>query len=481
MKTGTKIGRVFLGIIVVAVTLGACRKTPEVQAVVAKNDGKFEEALQAVDETPPDEILPETVSISREFDSTDESVHFAVALNEALHMGSMPVVEVAPHFLTSEDAKNIAFALFGEKTFYEAEPEMHPQYTKDEIRRKIERWSNSVVSGSVTDKFIQEYSLLMEEAPEENPHKLCNWQFKSEWHYFYGEDAEYASSDPGNDMICASVYANDVPYRIRITTRNRSDFVINNIAVFPYDGASPEGIDESLFRDMLCDDVKPDEERINEIKERAMEMLSKMDLGDWEIDNCTIKDEGSSIKSRYSITITAVPVFEGNAALRTAQLSSLKGTSEYASNYYYSDVEFQFSTNGNLLSFNMKSPVDIISVINPSVKVLDFNDLMRIAENQLKLTDAYAYDILGAGEVDREIRCQVNIEDVSYGLIRVKKKNTENLYYYIPAMQFFGNSELYNGNGELMADTDSIWGEKAILLELNAIDGSVIRIGYSQT
>lgn len=129
----------------------------------------------------------------------------------------------------------------------------------------------------------------------------------------------------------------------------------------------------------------------------------------------------------------------------------------------------------------MKSPVDIISVINPSVKVLDFNDLMRIAENQLKLTDAYAYDILGAGEVDREIRCQVNIEDVSYGLIRVKKKNTENLYYYIPAMQFFGNSELYNGNGELMADTDSIWGEKAILLELNAIDGSVIRIGYSQT
>lgn len=115
MKTGTKIGRVFLGIIVVAVTLGACRKTPEVQAVVAKNDGKFEEALQAVDETPPDEILPETVSISREFDSTDESVHFAVALNEALHMGSMPVVEVAPHFLTSEDAKNIAFALFGKK------------------------------------------------------------------------------------------------------------------------------------------------------------------------------------------------------------------------------------------------------------------------------------------------------------------------------------------------------------------------------
>lgn len=481
MKTGTKIGRVFLGIIVVAVTLGACRKVPEVQAVVAKNDGKFEEALQAVDETPPDEILLETVSISREFDSTDESVHFAVAINEALHMEGMPVVEVAPHFFTSDDAKNVAFALFGEKTFYEAEPEMHPQYTKDEIRRKIERWSNGVVSGSVADKYIQEYSLLIEEAPEENPHRLCDWQFKSEWYYFYGESAEYAASDPGNDMICASVYVNDVPYRIRITTRDRSDFVINNIAVFPYDGASPEGIDESLFRDMLCDDVMPDEERINEIKERAMKMLSKMDLGDWKIDNCTIKNEGSSIKSRYSITITAVPVFEGNAGLRTAQLSSLKGTSEYASNYYYSDVEFQFSTSGNLLSFNMKSPVDVISVINPSAKVLGFNDLMQVAENQLKHTDAYTYDILGAGEIDREIRCHVNIEDVSYGLIRVKKKDTENLYYYIPAIQFFGNSELYNGNGALMADTYSIWGKKAILLETNAIDGSVIRIGYSQT
>lgn len=480
MKTGKNFCRVFLGILLITVAFSACKEAPEVKAVVAKNDGKFEESLQVVAETAPGEILPETVSVSHEFDSTDGSVHFTVAINGALHMGNMPVVEIAPHFFTSDDGKNVAFALFGEKIFYEAEPEMHPQYTKDEIRRKIERWSNGAVSGSIADKFIQEYSLLMEEAPEENPHKLCDWQFKSEWHYLYGEDAEYAASDAGNDMICASVYENGVPYRIRITTRNRSDFAINNIAVFPYDGASPEGIDESLFRDMLCNDVMPDEERIQEIKERAKQMLSKMDLGEWKIDNCKIENEGSSIKPRYSVTITAVPVFEGNAALRTAQLSSLKGTSEYTSNYYYSDVEFQFSTNGNLLSFHMKSPVDVISVINPSVKVLDFNDLMQIAENQLKLTDAYAYDILGAGEVDQDIRCQVNIEDVSYGLIRVKKKNTENLYYYIPAMQFFGNSELYNGNGELMADTDSIWGEKAILLELNAVDGSIVRIGYSQ-
>lgn len=481
MKAKKNVCRGICGIVAAVVTLSACRQTPETQVVVAKNDGKFEEALQIIDETPPGEKTSGTVSISKEFDSTDGSVHFTVTFDEELPKTSMPVVEVAPHFFTSEDAQNVAFALFGDATFYEAEAEMHPVYSKEEIRKKIERWSTGAASGSIADKFIQEYSLLMEEAPEENPHKLCDWQFKSEWYYFYGENEEYKASDPGNDMICASVNVNDVPYRIRITTRNRSDFVINNIAVFPYDGASPGGIDESLFRDMLCDDVKPDEKKIDEIKEQAMDILFKMNLGDWEIDNCTIEDDGSSTKSRYTITITAVPVFEGTAALRTAQLSSLKGKSEYASNYYYSNVEFEFSSGGNLLSFNMKSPVDVISVANPSVKVLEFDELVKIAENQLKLSDAYAYDILGAAEVEKEIRSKVDIMDVSYGLIRIKKKNAENSYYYVPAMQFFGNSELYNGKGELLADTYSIWGKEASILELNAVDGSVIRVGYTIT
>lgn len=481
MNVKSNISKILLGMVVAMAVLSACRETPAGQAVVAKNDGKFEEALQTIDETPAENKLPETVSVSREFDSTDESVHFTVTINEELPTTSMPVVEVAPHFFTSEDAKNVAIALFGDKTFYEAEAEMHPQYSKEEIRRKIERWSRGATSDSIADKFIQEYSLLMEEAPEENPHRLCDWQFKSEWYYFYGENEEYKASDPGNDMICASVNVNDVPYRIRITTRNRSDFVINNIAVFPYDGASPGGIDESLFLDMLCDDVMPDDKKLEELKNNAMEMLSKMKLGDWEIDNCAIEDDGSSAKSRYSVTITAVPVFDGTAALRTAQLSSLKGKSEYASNYYYSNVEFKFSSSGNLLSFNMKSPVDVISIVNPSVKVIEFDDLVKIAENQLKLSDAYAYDILGAGEVEKEIRSKVDIMDVSYGLIRIKKKNAENLYYYVPAMQFFGNSELYNGKGEFMADTYSIWGKEAIILELNAVDGSVIRVGYTIT
>lgn len=473
-----KKNQVLLVIFAVMAALSACQQAPEAPAVVAKNDGKFEEALQATAEAPTAEKAPELVSVSREFYSTDNRVHFTMAVSEALPQTDMPVVEVAPHFLTGADAKNVALALFGDAVFYEAEPEMHPKFSREEIRKKLERWSPGATSGSVADQFIREYTLLLEDAPEENPHKVCDWQFKSEWHYF---DSGETVSGPSNDVICASVQANDVPYRIRVTTRNQKDYVINNIDVFPYDGASPEGIDESIFRNRLCDDKKPDEETVQAIKERAMEMLSGMKLGDWEIDSCTIENEGSSIKSRYCITLTAVPVFAGCAALRTAQLSSLRGTSEYASNYYYSDVEFQFAANGNLLSFHMKSPVDVISVVNPSVEALRFDELMQIAENQLRLTDAHAYDVLGAGEVDRGIRCEVAIEDVVYGFIRIKKKNAENLYYYVPAMQFLGNSELYSGKGELLADTSSLWKKNSILLELNAVDGSIIRIGYAQS
>ena len=81
MKAKKNVCRGICGIVAAVVTLSACRQTPETQVVVAKNDGKFEEALQIIDETPPGEKTSGTVSISKEFDSTDGSVHFTVTFD----------------------------------------------------------------------------------------------------------------------------------------------------------------------------------------------------------------------------------------------------------------------------------------------------------------------------------------------------------------------------------------------------------------
>lgn len=104
-------------------------------------------------------------------------------------------------------------------------------------------------------------------------------------------------------------------------------------------------------------------------------MLAQMALGEWIVDECYLETVDFSDTSEYIIHINAVPAFHGVAALRRPQLTSLRSTSAYASNYYLSDVHFAFGGNGDLVDFSLYSPVDVKKTINENVLVYRHIDL----------------------------------------------------------------------------------------------------------
>lgn len=470
-------------IAVIALTLSGCQQAPEKDVIVSKNDGTFDatKANSAVETHAPDEV--QIVAVDDVFFSTDGSVEFQMKFEETVSMVDMPIVRVEPHPLTVQNAKNVAYALFGDNTFYEVEPSDAPVYSKDEIQKKLLRWApfggSDGIAGEfiadVVDKFIIEYTLLLETAPIENPHKPCEWAYKSETYYYYSEAvASTMNTDDDNDQIRAKTTEGDIPYLYTVSTRNKSDFKLNNIYARPYDGSSPATIDYSIFRSELCRTNKPNEETLTELKEKAALLLEQMNLGDWQIDECYVEEVYNNDIAEYIVHINAVPVFRGVAALRRPQLNNLTSNEAYASNYYLTNATFQFSANGDLVYFELYSPVDVKDVVNPNVSMLSMDELIARAEEYFAHSDYYEYGFGNAIDiVDEDLCCTVNVDSVKYGLTRVKVANATDNFYYLPAVSFEGNAVYYgvdSGNTYYSGD------ESSTLLILNAIDGSVINV-----
>lgn len=119
--------------------------------------------------------------------------------------------------------------------------------------------------------------------------------------------------------------------------------------------------------------------------------------------------------------------------------------------------------------------VDVTSVINTNVKTLSFEELLELAVNRFTLSDYYEYDYGGyIGFLGEELACKVNVSEVAYGLTRVKVPNTDESYYYVPAMIFYGDVQFTELSSGMVYDVETESGRSLPLLILNAIDGSVI-------
>jgi hypothetical protein len=493
--------------ITVACLLCGCQKSPEESPVISKNDGSFDinviqpatqpsesqptlpsESLANEDETV--ETVPTSEPIQKnvfqhqaQFSSTDGTVLFSMDIHEEFTDVPMPVVEVVPHQLTEADAQRVAEILLGNSDYYEADPMFAETLCKEEIQTKIDRWLAYEGSAgidrdvylSARNSFIEQYTLMMESAPQKNSDPLCQWTYKKATYYIEApEDAAKKNTADDNDEIIAKTTVNGIPYKYTVSKRDASDFKLNNIYVEINDGISPLSVDYYLFRNQLCATEKPNQENIDAAIKKASNILDQMQLGEWYIDEYYVETIDRE-PTEYTIIVTAVPMFENVAALRRPQLTNLKSKETYASNYYLSNVKFTFNISGDLVAFEMFSPIDVTSVINANVQTLSFDELIERAKSHLSLSDYFEYDYLGclySGIED--YNCYVNITEAQYGLTRVKVPNTDESYYYVPAMIFWGSVQFEGKESGEVYDMEAELGEINPLLILNAIDGSVI-------
>lgn len=482
-----------LCLLVFTLSLSACNPSPPKEVVTSRNDGSFDsKVIQPAEEShAPD--ATEALAFSDTFVSTDGSVTFQIEVRNTISTPNMPVVEVTPHTITEEEARNAAFALCGSSTtFYEAEPTLNERYSKSEILAQINRWapytsaegmqqlfprgdersweSNAQTLRETIAYMTSEY--LGENSPDYT-RPLCQWTFHKSSYYLYGAEAA-ATIDTSRDNDEISTWASmgdgeDGRYHIvTISRRNLDDYKLNNI----YYSATTSGpllVDYALYRAEKLRTDRPTETQIEEAIQKAQAIMDQIGLGSWKVVFSDIETASMGDVTEYLINVTAVPVFQGVAAIQRPQLDNLKSDTVYASNYYLTEATFAFSYDCTLMDFILYSPVDVKQVLNENVKTLTPEELITRAKEHLSLSDAYEY---GAPleNIVTEYTCTVKISQVEYGLTRTKAPNTDESYYYVPASVFRGSVEY------CIKDTGEVFyfQEDVPLLMLNAVDGSVI-------
>lgn len=478
-----------LSCIVCLTVLAACAANPEKKAVISKNDGSFDANIVQSAEESRSLDATESLSFSDTFLSTDGSVTFQIAVQNMIKTPSMPVIEVTPHLLTEEDAHNAAIALFGSSAvFYEAEPTLNERFTKQEVIAQINRWSPYTSTEGMKQLFpdgndvywednaqtMRDYityltsKYLDDDAPD-YVRPQCQWKFYKSSHYIYGSDDE-ASYDTSqdNDEISAWIPNKDGYNDVfTVSRRNKDDFKINNISAHATTGG-PLLLDDELYRREKLND-KPTQEQITAAVDKAQNIMDQMQLGTWKAEFTHVSNFTRGDVTEYRIHVVALPVFQGVPSLRRPQLGNLKSTEVYASNYYLTEADFEFSADSTLMDFFLYSPLDVKQTVNDNVKVMAMEDIVNRAKEQLSLSDAYEYGAV-LDNMGEDFYCTVSITQLEYGLTRTKAPNTDESYYYVPAAMFLGNVEYrYQNTGEIF-----YFQEDVPLLLLNAVDGTVI-------
>ncbi|MBP3672514.1 MAG: hypothetical protein J6J18_01655 [Oscillospiraceae bacterium] len=414
--------------------------------------------------TQPTDPTEETQSAaySETFESDDGTIEFAMNIEESLTAEKLPTFEVVPHQITAEEAKRVAQAIFGDAEFYEKVPDLEEFYTKAEIQQKLDRWSqyttrealDELYGDYMTDyreedflriinSFIEEYTEKYDTAPEENPYTPCEWTFKNGSVYSTPAD-ELAGEDTSewNDNIEAQLYVGDIPYRFCASNRDKEDFKVNILSACISTGITPSGIDEEIFKARLLRTGEPTQEQIDAVKAKAEEMLENMDMGKWFIDECYADSyQISDDVLEYTVYVNAVPVLDGIPAVRMPQFTALRGEDPDMKNYYYADVEFEFSANGDLISFSMYSPIEIVDTMD-SGEVMTVGQLVDEAKEYLAATNASNYSWIPAVySGDDELCCRIDVDGLDYSLTRINADGENFRFYYVPGLTITGTVE----------------------------------------
>lgn len=439
-------------------------------------------------------LVPEEPSTNcTEIDvSKNGVIEFRIDIEEEISGEPVPVLEVVPHFLTEEDVKRVAYVLFPDGVFYEAEPAFEEKNSKMEIQEKIDRWSYYTTEEALRElynyrpnqtgylpgiaknvqNFVDNYSHMLDGASSTNLHKLCDWTFKKNSVYELTA-SELASQDTSkdNNAIKADIKAGDVYYRFSASVRDKDDFLISNISVYPYDGIGPDMIDERIFRTWLCRTEEPTEKQIAAVKEKAEIMLQQMQLGNWMIDECFVETEEINEYKNYIIHVNAVPVLNGVPALRKAQPTNLRCEKPGAARYYYTDVQFEFSANGDLVSFKMKSPIEIQNEVTTSMAALKIEEQLEIAKEYLSQKDFYFYSTgYYFDDMGESAGCVVDINGLEYNLTRINGENPLESYYYVPGIKLTGDVRYYDlESGDVYLERQDV-----TLVIIDAENGTVV-------
>lgn len=444
----------------------------------SNNETQFTQAEQTTAATVPAATVEQSPATLYEkkgvFTSKDGTVEFTWNISEEISAENLPVVDVAVHKISDEEAEHIANVLFDGAIFYEPEDTFEEEYSKAELQKKLDIWKeyanvekmtwlypyrdrpdDNFIPGEVdlVQRFLEEYTQKLNEAPIEKNDARYNWIFRNDGLYGKGylADCEYSG----------------LPYRIHSNGKQYS--------VYLYTGAGPSRIEEDHYRALLCRTEKPDDALLQEIQSKAEELLVKMGLGDWAVEECTLREQNVGTEEtpvmEYDIRVDFVPSYLGQPTM------SWNNSGFWGSQ----NNSMHFAPGGELLNFNLENIYDFHSFTDGS-SVMDMDEILSVAQKLLEQqshTDLGMSDGLFGSTAEAQstnIWCKANICELQYGLLLTQHLNHAGKMQFVPAV-------ILNAEVEYAADeagTDYISGEAIFgmplrrVMAINAIDGTEV-------
>ena len=474
-----------LSVLLCFIILTACEANPTQNIVTSKNDGALDEALQNTQSANDSETS--RVQIATDFTNTDGSVQFHINIDEEICGGAMPVIEVVPSTITSEDMERVAKALLGDVVFYDNGPGDKEVYSKSQYQEMIARLSPYANIDAMTTLMgpdsakghlnslkdtIGRITEAMETAPEENSFTPCDWTLKPDSYY-----NEIGAS--GDKWLVANAKIDDMYGKYMVIVRDQSDYKLNRF-IFQLGAVSLDTfLDRQIYWANLCRTAEPTQDQIEAVQNKVMDVLKKMDLGDWHIAETEVNVFETGGEPEYMLQIKAVPELNGIPTIYGQR--NIPQSDDYTGAYVLTQATFLMSTNGDLIDMELDSPIEIKSVVNENVATLPADQLTERMEHQLSLCDVEAFTMITWGitaeqladeaeERGEALVVHVDITQMEYGLGRVMVKDTTDSYYYVPVMLLRGTVNIIGAeSGEVYMS-----GYEKPLLCINAVDGNII-------
>ena len=505
MKTMKKLAAAaLLGAILL--TLCGCQSTPETGAVISKNDGAFEAALEGEGTAPAPaaETTPAPKMYEDTFTGAAENIRFHVAVAEPDRPAALPVLQVRPRELTPELAESIARAMFGDADIYE----YTSQFSKAEIEQAILDvkqalfdWEGRVASEGVDQEDqdliradyndrIARLEAEYETAPETVEQELCRWEYYPENHYRTGADASIRE-DNGHRTIQCLAQVDGTTYKYEAMSRLGEDYKVQRISV----GGDDRGI--TTDADIAAAQQAAQQERaeaaeadMDAVRARALELVRSLDIGQWAV----ASDEAvtGSDYAEPSDLVILTPVYNGVPLTFHSGGFNPKSSDAYATTYGYEYIKFDVSELSDESAFGFDGFTyecmhQVVGTVNENVETLPFDRILEIAEAQMKMMgeDKLLMGSEGIGSVMAEVT------KVELGLSRIRMKDNATDYYLTPTYTFYVTTTACDETGQpyvfpVYDDAGNETGEQTTYTVtreaavINAVDGSVIdtRLGY---
>lgn len=454
----------------VALLTTGCQATPNQDIIANKNDNQASqnEMNQSVnDSITIDENADEgkivSEAISDSFDSTEGDVTIKVQADQ-VKAKNVPILQAEVQSISVDDVKRWCSVFFGTEDVYEYRDEMTKSDIEEAIlwrQQKISDRDELLAEGYTEDEIDSTIELYQEQinnlkskydsAPEKDEGTKTDWEFHPSSYWMKdeanGDDEDWSKEDKTESLKVRGDYKGKGAY-ISASNRQDADYQVHDMFFI---------LTDEVDINYNADPVISREKAIQMTSEKLKDLTDK----EWQVDSAD--NNGNQWRIKY------VPVINNLPCLLTDL--SYDSTDAYAANLTYEMLEFEI-IDDQIASVEWDSPMKIISTDSQPAEMLPFDDIYTAFKNymQVKCT-LNSLGLASEDETEGTEQAFANVNDISQMYCRVKVKNADSVFQYVPVYVFSG----YVSQGDYKEDD---WVNHFCVV--NATDGTIINtwLGY---